>query len=205
MLTRCALAAYTPKVSMSQRPPTIPPPPETVLDHDDIARAIRRIASAIVEQTRGGSAIALVGIRGGGVPLANRLASEIRAREGLRVPLGTVEIAFYRDDVATAKPTLTAEPSAIDFDVDGRDVVLVDDVIQTGRSVRAAIDCLLDYGRPRRVWLAVLCDRGGRELPIAADFVGRAVEVPKGGYLEVSLGGPSDRVVLVRPPIPIPD
>jgi pyrimidine operon attenuation protein/uracil phosphoribosyltransferase len=192
-------------VTISQRPPSIPPPPETVLDHDDIARAIRRIASAVVEQTRGGHDIALVGIRGGGVPLANRIASDLRAHEGLRVPLGTVEIAFYRDDVATAKPNLTAEPSAIDFEVDGRDVVLVDDVIQTGRSVRAAIDCLLDYGRPRRVWLAVLCDRGGRELPIAADFVGRSIEVPQGGYLEVSLGGPKDRVVLVRPPIPFPD
>jgi pyrimidine operon attenuation protein/uracil phosphoribosyltransferase len=185
-------------------PPSIPPPPETVLDHDDIARAIRRIASAIVEQTRGARDIALVGIREGGVPLANRLAAEIRARDGLRVPVGTVEIAFYRDDVATAKPNLSAEPSEIRFEVDGRDVVLVDDVVQTGRSVRAAIDCLLDYGRPRRVWLAVLCDRGGRELPIAADFVGKQVEVPAGGYLEVSLGGPADRVVLVRPPIQLP-
>jgi pyrimidine operon attenuation protein / uracil phosphoribosyltransferase len=185
-------------------PPSIPPPPETVLDHDDIARAIRRIASAIVEQTRGARDIALVGIREGGVPLANRLAAEMRDREGLRVPVGTVEIAFYRDDVATAKPNLTAEPSEIRFEVDGRDVVLVDDVLQTGRTVRAAIDCLLDYGRPRRVWLAALCDRGGRELPVAADFVGKHVEVPAGGYLEVSLGGPTDRVVLVRPPIQLP-
>jgi pyrimidine operon attenuation protein/uracil phosphoribosyltransferase len=192
-------------VTTSQRPPSIPPPPETVLDHDDIGRAIRRIASAIIEQTKGGKDIALVGIRGGGVPIANRIASEIRAREGLRVPIGTVEIAFYRDDVATAKPNISTAPSAIDFAVEGRDVVLVDDVIQTGRSVRADIDCLLDYGRPRRVWLAVLCDRGGRELPIAADFVGRTVDVPAGGYLEVSLGGPSDRVVLVRPPIPFPE
>src|SRR5690348_1603877 len=101
--------ARTSRCSM-QRPPSIPPPPELVLDHDDIARAIRRIASAIVEQTRGDQAVSLVGIRGGGVPLANRIASEIRAHEGLRVPIGTVEIAFYRDDVATAKPNLTAEP-----------------------------------------------------------------------------------------------
>jgi pyrimidine operon attenuation protein/uracil phosphoribosyltransferase len=175
-----------------------------VLDHDDIGRAIRRIASAIIEQTRGAQAIALVGIREGGVPLANRLAAEIRERGGVRVPVGTVDIAFYRDDAATARPNLTAEPSEIAFEVDGRDVVLVDDVVQTGRTVRAAIDCLLDYGRPRRVWLAALCDRGGRELPIAPDFVGKAVEVPAGGYLEVSLGGPTDRVVLVRPPIQLP-
>ena len=171
-----------------------------MLDHDDIARAIKRIASAIVEKTRGAREIALVGIREGGVPLANRLAAEIREREGLRVPLGTVDVAFYRDDVATRAPTLVAEPSDIRFEVDGQDVVLVDDVVQTGRTVRAAIDCLLDYGRPRRIWLAALCDRGGRELPVAPDFVGRELEVPQGGYLEVNLGGPTDRVVLVRPP-----
>ena len=191
-------------MSPSERPPSIPPPPETVLDHDDIGRAIRRIASAIVEQTRGSRDLAIVGIVAGGVPLANRIAAEIREREGARVPIGTVAIAFYRDDVATAKPTILAEPSDIRFEVEGRDVVLVDDVVQTGRTVRAAIDCLLDYGRPRRVWLAALCDRGGRELPIAPDFVGRAVDVPLGGYLEVSLGGPQDRVVLVRPPIQLP-
>jgi pyrimidine operon attenuation protein/uracil phosphoribosyltransferase len=184
---------------------TIPPPPETVLDHDDIARAIRRIASAITEQTRGAPDIALVGIQKGGVPLANRIAAEIQATEGRRVPLGTVEIAFYRDDAATAKPDPAAAPSDIRFEVAGHDVILVDDVVQTGRTVRAAIDCLLDYGRPRRVWLACLCDRGGRELPIAPDFVGRVVEVPPGGFLQVSLGGPKDRVVLVRPPIPIPE
>ncbi len=182
---------------------TIPPPPEVVLDHEDIARAIRRMASAIVEQTRGGQGTALVGIRGGGVPLANRIASEMLASEGLKAPIGTVEIAFYRDDAATARPDPTAQPSNIPFDVEGRDIVLLDDVLQTGRTVRAAIDCLLDYGRPRRVWLAVLCDRGGKELPIAADFVGKQVEVPKGGYIEVSLGGPRDRVVLVRPPFEV--
>ncbi len=158
------------------------------------------MASAIVEQTKGASDIGLVGIRGGGVPLANRLASEIMTSDKVRVPIGTVEIAFYRDDAATARPDPTAEPSNVPFDVAGRDVVLVDDVLQTGRTVRAAIDCLLDYGRPRRVWLAVLCDRGGKELPIAADFVGINVVVPPGGYLEVSLGGPRDRIVLVRPP-----
>lgn len=191
-------------MSFTERPPSIPPPPETVLDHDDIARAIRRIASAIVEQTRGSHDVAIVGIVAGGVPLANRIAAEIREREGTRVPLGTVAIAFYRDDAATAKPNIAAEPSDIRFEVEGRDVVLVDDVVQTGRTVRAAIDCLLDYGRPRRVWLAALCDRGGRELPIAPDFVGRTVDVSPGGYLEVSLGGPRDSVVLVRPPILLP-
>lgn len=182
---------------------SIPPPPELVLDHDDIARAIRRIASAIVEATKGGHDIALAGIHEGGIPLARRIAVEL-AREGLKVPLGTVEVAFYRDDVATRRPVLKTAASDIRFEVDGRDVVLVDDVVQTGRTVRAAIDCLLDYGRPRRIWLAALCDRGGRELPIAPDFVGRELEVPQGGYLEVSLGGPTDSVVLVRPAFEYP-
>jgi pyrimidine operon attenuation protein/uracil phosphoribosyltransferase len=191
-------------VSSTERPPSIPPPPETVLDHDDIARAIRRIASAIVEQTRGAQDIGIVGIVAGGVPLANRIAAEIQNRDGVRVPVGTVAIAFYRDDAAIAKPVPIAQPSDVRFEVEGRDVVLVDDVVQTGRTVRAAIDCLLDYGRPRRVWFAALCDRGGRELPIAPDFVGKQVDVPFGGYLEVNLAGPSDRVVLVRPPILLP-
>ena len=185
---------------VSKPPESIPPPPELVLDHDDTLRAIRRIASAIVEQTRGARDIALAGIREGGIPLASLLAAEIESLEGRRVPIGTVEVAFYRDDVATRRPTITAEPSDIRFELDGRDVVLVDDVVQTGRTVRAAIDCLLDYGRPRRIWLAALCDRGGRELPIAADFVGRELDVPQGGYLDVSLAGPPYRVVLVRPP-----
>lgn len=185
------------------RPPSIPPPPETVLDHDDIARAIKRIASAIIEQTKGARSIALVGIREGGVPLANRIASEIQKSENVRVPLGTIEIALYRDDVGTRTPEVVGS-SEIRFEVDGQDVVLVDDVVQTGRTVRAAIDSLLDYGRPRRIWLAALCDRGGRELPIAPDFLGLQLDVPAGGYLEVSLGGPKDRVVLVRPPFEYP-
>lgn len=189
--------AYIPGVT------SIPPPPELVLDHEDIGRAIRRIASAIIEQTRGGEGTALVGIRDGGVPLANRVAAEMLSTEGVRAPIGTVEIAFYRDDAATARPDPAAQPSNIPFEVEGRDIVVFDDVLQTGRTVRAAIDCLLDYGRPRRVWLAVLCDRGGKELPIAADFVGKQIDVPKGGYLEVSLGGPKDRVVLVRPPFEV--
>ncbi len=188
---------------MTERAPSIPPPPETVLDHDDIARAIKRIASAIVEQTKGAKSIALVGIREGGVPLSNRIAAEIQKSENVRVPIGTIEIALYRDDVAVRKPEVVGS-SDIRFEVDGQDVVLVDDVVHTGRTVRAAIDALLDYGRPRRIWLAALCDRGGRELPIAPDFVGLTLDVAAAGYLEVTLGGPKDRVVLVRPPFEYP-
>ena len=177
---------------------------DLVMDSEAIARTVRRLAHEIVERARGAGSVALVGIRRGGVPLAERIAAAIADIEGRQVPVGTVEIALYRDDAATALPDPKIGPSRIDFDVSGREVVLVDDVMQTGRTVRAAIDCLLDYGRPRRVWLAALCDRGGRELPIAPDFVGRVVEVPPGGFLQVSLGGPKDRVVLVRPPIQLP-
>lgn len=162
---------------------------EVVLDADAIARMVRRIALDIVEKTRGTDRVALVGIRRGGPPLAMRIAEEILRAEGKSVPVGTIDITLYRDDAATALPDPKIGPSEVHFEVEGRDVVLVDDVLMTGRTVRAAIDHLLDYGRPRRVWLAVLCDRGGRELPIAADFVGTNVEVPKGTKLEVTLEG----------------
>jgi pyrimidine operon attenuation protein/uracil phosphoribosyltransferase len=162
---------------------------QVVLDAEAVDRVIRRIALAIVEQTRGTERLALIGIRRGGVGLSRRLREEIAKAERRDVPVGTVDITLYRDDAHTALPDPKIGPSEVSFDLDGRDVVLVDDVLQTGRTVRAAIDHLLDYGRPRRIWLAVLCDRGGRELPIAADFVGRTVEVPAGGRLEVSVGG----------------
>lgn len=168
-------------------------PGEIVMDADAIARTVRRLAHEIVERTHGTEKLALVGIRRGGVPIALRLASAITDAEARTVPVGSVEIALYRDDAATALPDPKIGPSRIDFDVNGRDVVLVDDVMQTGRTVRAAIDCLLDYGRPRRIWLAVLLDRGGRELPIAPDFVGGMVAVPAGARLEVH----DDRVACV--------
>jgi len=132
-----------------------------------------------------GAPFAMIGIRRGGVPVARMLAEEIGQVEGRTIDVGTIDIALYRDDAATALPDPKIGPSAIDFSVSGRDVVLVDDVLQTGRTVRAAIDCLLDYGRPRRIWLAVLFDRGGRELPVAPDFVGRTLEVEPGNRLSV--------------------
>lgn len=159
----------------------------SILDADAIARTVRRMATEIVEATDASEGLAIVGIRRGGVELAAKLAELIRESEGLEVPTGTVDIAMYRDDAATALPDPKIGPSHVAFDPAGREVVLVDDVLQTGRTIRAAIDCLLDYGRPRRIWLAVLLDRGGRELPIAADFVGTAVEVPVGKKVRVTL------------------
>jgi len=150
---------------------------------DEIDRAIARIALEILERTR--APRGLVGIRRGGGPVAELLA-EAMSKAGATTPLGTVDIALYRDDAASAPPDPKIGPSRIDFQVDGADVILVDDVLQTARTVRAAIDALLDWGRPRRIWLASLLDRGGRELPIAPDFVGRAIEV-----------SPSERVALI--------
>ena len=172
---------------------------ERLLDAEAIARVIRRLAVEIVEQTGGVSRLALVGVRRGGVPLAQRIAAEIERAEGVAVPVGSVDIALYRDDAATALPDPKIGPSEVRFSVDGRDVVIVDDVLQTGRTIRAAIDCLLDYGRPRRVWLAVLCDRGGRELPIAADFVGRVLDLDAGTRVDVVFEGEGAPRVTVRP------
>lgn len=172
-------------------------PEETVLDADAIARTIRRLSMEIVEQTRGTTSLALVGIHRGGVPIAQRIAAEIHSAEGSAIPVGSIDITLYRDDASTALPDPKIGPSDISFDVKDKDVVLVDDVLHTGRTIRAAIDCLLDYGRPRRVWLAVLCDRGHRELPIAADFVGRSLDVGPRQVVDVILDRtPSERVIV---------
>ena len=168
-----------------------------VLDAEAVDRALRRMATAIVEATRGTESVALIGVARGGVPLAARIAEALYALEGRQVPVGTVDISLYRDDAAAALPNPRIGPSDVPFSVEDRDVILVDDVLQTGRTVRAAIDCLQDHGRPRRVWLAVLIDRGGRELPIAADFVGREVEVPASALVEVTLERGADRVAIV--------
>lgn len=172
---------------------------KVVLDADAIERSIRRIAVAILEATSGVEDLTLVGIRRGGDALSARIAEEIARAEGEPPPVGTIDISLYRDDAATALPNPKIGPSEIHFDVSGRHVVLVDDVLHTGRTVRAAIECLQDHGRPARVWLAVLCDRGGRELPIAPDFVGRTIEIGPTGRLDVWIdaAGP-DRVVLTE-------
>ncbi|MGD8858651.1 MAG: bifunctional pyr operon transcriptional regulator/uracil phosphoribosyltransferase PyrR [Myxococcales bacterium] len=172
---------------------------QKVLDADAVARSIRRVAHEIVERTRGTVELGLIGVRRGGVPIAERIAAEIARAEGREVPVGAVDISLYRDDAAIALPDPKIGPSSIDFDLRGREVVLVDDVLHTGRTVRAAIDCVLDYGRPRRIWLAVLCDRGGRELPVAADFVGRVLDVPEDQLLEVTAEGGDGDGAVIRP------
>lgn len=145
-----------------------------VMDEPEIERALTRIAHQILEHNKGADNIALAGIVTRGDVLACRLADKIEEIEGKRVPLGRLDISFYRDDFATY---LSPEVHNTDilFSIDGRDVVLVDDVLYTGRTIRAALDALMDLGRPSTVQLAVLIDRGHRQLPIRADFVGKNV------------------------------
>ena len=150
--------------------------PRTVLlSADDVRRAISRIAHEVVERDRDLSAIAVVGIRSRGDILATRLQGAIATHENARVPLGSLDITLYRDDLTRIGYAPVVHESALDFSVDDKVVVLVDDVLFTGRTIRAAMDALVDYGRPRVIRLAVLVDRGHRELPIRADFVGKNV------------------------------
>jgi pyrimidine operon attenuation protein/uracil phosphoribosyltransferase len=158
-----------------------------VMDSDEIARALRRIAGEVTERNRGAEGLCLVGVRRGGVPLAYRLRVLLRELEGLDVPVGTVDINLYRDDVGTSRAAPVVGRSDIHFELDGRVVLLVDDVLYTGRTVRAAIDALMDYGRPRAVQLCALIDRGHRELPIAADYVGRTLETRADERVDVYL------------------
>ncbi len=170
-----------------------------VLDANEIARALRRIAVEISERNRGVTRVALVGVRRGGVPIAERLKGLLHELEGMNVPVGTVDITLYRDDAATALPNPLIGPSDVHFRVEDRVVVLIDDVLFTGRTVRAAIDALMDYGRPRAIQLAVLVDRGHRELPLQPDYVGRVVVTDHGERVDVLLSPDDpglDRVVV---------
>jgi pyrimidine operon attenuation protein/uracil phosphoribosyltransferase len=147
---------------------------KVVLDRDDLRRTLVRIAHEIIEKNPGGS-VAIVGIHTRGAVLARRLHALVGEQNGTRVPLGDLDISFYRDDIESREPGVqpVVHASHLDFDLDGCTVVLVDDVLFTGRTVRAAVDALFDYGRPSRVQLAVLVDRGHRELPIRPDYVGK--------------------------------
>jgi pyrimidine operon attenuation protein/uracil phosphoribosyltransferase len=146
--------------------------PATVLDAADVQRALVRIAHEIVERNKGTDGLVVVGIHTRGVPLAGRLAAKLAEIEGHQVPAGALDVAMYRDDIGMRPPQATHD-TELPFDLAGRVVVLVDDVLYTGRTVRAALDALTDFGRPRAIQLAVLVDRGHRELPLRADYVGK--------------------------------
>ncbi|MEN6622413.1 MAG: bifunctional pyr operon transcriptional regulator/uracil phosphoribosyltransferase PyrR [Smithella sp.] len=146
---------------------------KVVMDKEVIDRSLTRIAYEILEKNKGTNNLALVGIRTGGVYLAERLKKKISNIEGEDVPLGVLDITLYRDDISISKKKPNLGKTQIPFSLDGKKVVLVDDVLFTGRTIRAAMDALIDFGRPKMIQLAVLIDRGHRELPIRADFVGK--------------------------------
>jgi pyrimidine operon attenuation protein/uracil phosphoribosyltransferase len=154
------------------QPEAVPEPGRVVLDARDVARALTRISHEILERNKGARDLVLLGIPSRGVPLAERIGAKIAAVEGIDVPVGSLDVTMYRDDLRL-KPARTLLHTEIPADLDGRTVVLVDDVLFSGRTSRAALDALTEIGRPAAVRLAVLVDRGHRELPIRADFVGK--------------------------------
>jgi pyrimidine operon attenuation protein/uracil phosphoribosyltransferase len=158
-----------------------------IMDGDDIRRALVRIGHEIVEKHGGTDALALIGIQRRGVPLAQRIADAIARAEEVKVPVGALDITFYRDDLSMVATQPVVKGTELPFDVNHYTVVLVDDVLYTGRTVRAAMDALVDFGRPLAIRLAVLVDRGHREFPIRADHVGKNVPTSKEEIIQVRL------------------
>lgn len=179
----------------------MPKKPETVLDARALDRTLRRMADQIVELNAGTDALVLVGIQRRGVQLAERIVRIIAAQEGVTIPCGALDITLYRDDLQTVGPRPVVGATHLPWTLDDQNVVIVDDVLYTGRTVRAALDELADFGRPARIALAVLIDRGGRELPIHADVVGRKVDVASGQRVDVfieELDGRDEVVIASR-------
>jgi pyrimidine operon attenuation protein / uracil phosphoribosyltransferase len=162
---------------------------KVVLEHEDLRRTLKRVAHEIAEKNPGPDGLAIIGIHTRGALLARRLHALVGELTGADLPIGDIDISFYRDDVGAKAPATqpVVHASHIDFDLSERTVVLVDDVLFTGRTVRAAIEALFDYGRPRRVQLAVLCDRGHRELPIRPDYVGKNLPTAREERVNVNL------------------
>lgn len=158
-----------------------------IMDAQAIRRALTRIAHEIIEKNKGTKDLILVGIRTRGVPLAERLAAEIEKIEGINLPVGVLDITLYRDDLSTLSYQPVVHETQIPVDINGKRIILVDDVLYTGRTVRAALDAIIDIGRPTAVQLAVLVDRGHRELPIRADYVGKNVPTSSKEVVSVQL------------------
>ncbi len=172
----------------------------TLMDDAAISRALARIAHEIVERNKGLEGVVVVGIRTRGVPLARRLVGLLEQIEGIEVPCGSLDISHYRDDLSTITERPSVSSSVLDFSVDARRILLVDDVVFTGRTVRAALDALTDMGRPSSVQLAVLVDRGHRELPIRPDYVGKNLPTSIREHIRVKVKETDgeDRVVLLE-------
>jgi pyrimidine operon attenuation protein / uracil phosphoribosyltransferase len=185
--------------------PAVTPAPHVLLDEESMRRTLSRIAHEIIERNDDLDTVALVGIHTRGVPIAGRLRRLVEERTGEELPLGQLDITFHRDDVhvraghAPRRPQPLVRQTKLDFPLEGRTVILVDDVLYTGRTIRAAIDALFEYGRPDRVQLAVLADRGHRELPIRPDYVGKNLPTGRNERVQVELVeiDELDRVVLV--------
>jgi pyrimidine operon attenuation protein/uracil phosphoribosyltransferase len=158
-----------------------------LMSASEIERTLVRLAHEIVEKNNGGNNLGLVGIKRRGIPLAQRLAAMIEKIERHPVDTGVLDISFYRDDLSTSDPRPTVKPGDIGFDVTGRNIILVDDVLYTGRTIRAALDALFDHGRPKSVQLLALIDRGHRELPIEATYTGRSIPTSSREIIEVKL------------------
>lgn len=170
-----------------------------ILDKTGIERAVTRIAHEVLEKNQGAKDLGLIGIQRGGVHLAKRMAARIKAIEGIEVPVGALDITMYRDDLGTRKSQPVPQATDIAFDIQGKVIVLVDDVLFTGRTIRAAMNSIMDYGRPQRIQLAILVDRGHRELPIRADFVGKNLPTSSKEQVEVMLAedGVEEKVVIL--------
>ena len=171
-----------------------------LMDEKALDRALTRIAHEIIEKNKGIEDIALMGIKRRGIPLAERLRDKINSIEGQDMPVGVIDIALHRDDISKNAIEVSQSDTSINFDLEGKKIILVDDVLYTGRTVRAAMDAIIDVGRPKSIQLAVLIDRGHRELPIRADYVGKNVPTAKSEQILVTLKGidEKDGVVLVE-------
>jgi len=175
--------------------------PKRIIDAVSLERMLMRIAHEIVEKHRSTESLVLVGIWTRGVHLAQRIAANIKQITGVETPVGSLDITFYRDDVYGRESQHVVKSTNINFNINDKDIIIIDDVLYTGRSIRAAMDALIDYGRPRRIMLAVIIDRGHRELPIKADIVGKNLPTMRDEEVKVSIKevDGADEVIISKP------